>query len=66
MRTFDPVADAEVHASDLRPLLGNCEVCGCEIHGSCDGYEADDAYEFDGEFVCANHLADYFEENKLK
>lgn len=66
MRTFDPVADAEAHASDLRPLLGNCEVCGCEIHGSCDGYEADDAYDIEGAFVCYDHLHEYFADCRLK
>lgn len=67
-RTDNPVLDAERWASreDPRPLLGRCEICGCEIRGGTAEYDPDDAYEFDNEYVCSDHLEEYFKDNKLK
>jgi hypothetical protein len=51
---------------DRRPLLGYCEVCGQEIHGSMPGWYADEAYCINGEYVCRDHLEDYFIDNKIE
>lgn len=64
-RTNDPVADAEAYAIDKRPLLGTCAVCGKEIHGGSDRYEPDDAYLIEGDYVCDDHLREYFADNKI-
>ena len=61
MRTNDPVADMEKSQEDRRPIVGYCEVCGCELHGGNDLYDADEGYEVEhGVFVCEDHLKDYF------
>lgn len=58
--TSDPVRDAEMYAHDDRPVLGECEECGCEIHGQNRDYYEDDGYLFDGgEYVCGDCLRDY-------
>lgn len=44
---------------DDRPVIGNCEVCGCEIHGSSPGDYGDCFYDFFGELVCEDHLTEY-------
>lgn len=64
----DPVADAEDWASreDERPLLGYCEICGCELRGSSSGWDADDGYEINGDYVCADHLHEYFKDQKIR
>lgn len=65
-RTSDPIADAEAFSEDSRPVIGYCEVCGCPIYGSDETHDADDGYDFDGEVVCADHLKEYFEDNKIR
>jgi hypothetical protein len=65
-RTIDPIADMEESQMDRRPLLGYCEVCGQEIHGSMPGWYADEAYCINGEYVCRDHLEDYFIDNKIE
>ena len=63
----DPVADAEDWAEDRRPLVGNCEVCGCELHGGDDRWDADDGYEVeDNVFVCDDCLREYFKDRRIK
>lgn len=62
----DPVADAEEAATDKRPVLGHCEVCGCEIHGSTEFYDPDDAFCIEGAYICFDHLHNYFIDCKLK
>lgn len=62
----DPVRDAEDAATDKRPILGYCAECGCEIHGSMPGWYADEAYCINGEYVCRDHLEDYFRDNKIE
>lgn len=63
----NPIQDAEESAVDKRPVLGHCEICGCEIHGGTAAYDPDDAYQFDdGVVVCEDHLHEYFKEYKLK
>lgn len=68
LRTNNPVGDAERWASreDERPLLGYCIYCNCEIRGSNDGWEADDAYEIDGDLICDICLLRWAEEFKIK
>lgn len=61
-RTADPIADAERASWDNRPVIGNCEKCGCEIHGADvnNTVEADEAFLFDdGCMVCDYCLLDY-------
>jgi len=63
----DPIADAEDYATDTRPVLGCCPICGIEIHAGTATYDPDDAYQFtDGVLVCEDHLHEYFKEYKLK
>ena len=47
LRTADPVADAERHAEDPRPLIDYCPVCKKGVYDEWRGYEKDDAYEMD-------------------
>ena len=61
-RTADPVADAEANATDTRPLLGECAICRCEIHGSDSTHYADEAYYIDGEYICSDHLHEFFKD----
>lgn len=64
----DPVADAEDWASreDERPLLGYCKICGCELRGSSNGWDADDGYIIDNELVCDDCLREHFKEMRIK
>ena len=64
----DPVRDAEDWAAreDTRPLLGHCEICGQEIYGEDDDYDADDAYVFEGDYVCDNCLFKYLDREGYK
>ena len=62
----NPEADAMDNAEDTRPIIGYCEVCGCAIHGSTEIYEADDGYDLEGTIICADHLKEYFEDNKIR
>jgi hypothetical protein len=62
----DPVRDAEDAATDKRPILGYCAECGCEIHGGNDFYEPDDAYYINGDYICDDHLRDYFEDCRIR
>lgn len=60
----EPWVDAEMYAYDDRPVMGECEICGCEIHGQSRDYYADDAYLFDGgEFVCSDCVTKYCDEH---
>lgn len=62
----DPVLDAERWFSrdNNRPVMCQCEECGCDIHREDDYFEADDAFLFDsGEVVCFNCLYDYCNKN---
>ena len=58
-----PELDAEEASIDTRPILGRCEICGKEIHGSDSTSLPDEAYCFDGNYVCYDHLHEYFHEN---
>lgn len=62
----NPTEDAEDNATDTRPILGYCEVCGSEIHGGTVTHDPDDAYDIEGVLVCYDHLHEYFEDCKLK
>lgn len=58
----DPVGVAERWFSreNNRPVMCECEECGCDIHGEDDYFEADDAYLFEnGDVVCFKCLYDY-------
>ena len=68
MFTDDPVRDAENWAAreDSRPLLGHCAICSQEIRGENEDYDADDAYEFDGDYVCDDCLRTYLEKEGYK
>lgn len=44
---------------DDRPVIGECAVCGCDIHGESPGYYGDVYYDFYGEYVCEDCLKDY-------
>ena len=62
--TSDPVRDAEMYAYDDRPVLGECDECGKELHGQNADYYADDAYIFDdGTIVCSDCLRKYCDEH---
>ena len=50
---------------DERPIVGNCEECGSEIHGETEGYFADEYYEFDGIKLCRDCLQVYFDKHYL-
>ena len=65
-RSDDPVRDAEDVATDKRPILGNCEICGCEIHGGDEFYEPDDAYCIDDDYVCFDCLYRYMSRYKIE
>ena len=45
--------------SDPRPVIGQCAVCGCDIHDECDGYYADTYYDIFSELVCEDHIREY-------
>lgn len=68
LRTSNPIGDAERWASreDERPLFGYCEICGREIRGSNDGWEADDAYKIDEELICDDCLRRWADDFKIK
>lgn len=62
----NPVLEAEFAAVDCRPVIGECEVCKCDIHSAddCGIYEEDDAYLFEsGDIVCADCLRKYCNEH---
>ena len=48
---------------DERPIIGQCAICGCDIHDESPGYYADKYYDFEwmGELVCdtGNCLQEY-------
>lgn len=63
---LDPAIGAEIASIDWRPVIGECEVCKCDIHGADENgiYEADDGYRFeDGAMVCGDCLRKYCNEN---
>lgn len=64
----DPVRDAEDYAGqdDPRPLVGHCKVCGAELHESCRGWDPDDGYEIDGDYVCDDCLREYFKDRRIR
>lgn len=41
----DPVRDAEDAQRDDRPIIGTCDECGGEIHGSAPGWHGDEIFE---------------------
>ena len=65
MFTDDPILDAERWFSreDPRPLLGHCAICNQEIRGENEDYDADDAYCFEGDYVCGDCLLKYLDKN---
>ena len=46
---------------DERPVIGQCAVCGCDIHDEFVGFYADTYYDFEwmGDLVCEDHLQEY-------
>ena len=62
----NPEWDAEDAAEDTRPVLGCCEECGEEIHGSDDTHEADDAYNIRGALIHYDCLHKYFRDFKIQ
>lgn len=66
--TNNPIADAEEwgNREDPRPLLGHCNICDCEIHGSGNGWDPDDAYVIEGDYVCDDCLREYMKEWRIK
>lgn len=64
----DPIRDAEDWAAreDPRPLAGHCEVCGCELHNSCPGWDPDDGYEIEGVVICDDCIREYFKDRRLR
>ena len=53
---------------DPRPVIGQCAVCGCDIHDECDGYWADEYYSFEwmGDLVCDEDLRAYCDQHFRK
>lgn len=68
MFTNDPVKDAEnwFGREDPRPILGNCPICGEPVYGEDDGWDADDAYELDGEVIHSDCVFKYLDKNGYK
>ena len=48
--------------TDDRRIVGECELCGHELHAESDRIDADDFVEVNGILVCKDCWMDYFEE----
>lgn len=61
----EPWMDAEAAAHDWRPVIGECDICGCDIHGADGVYESDEAFAFEdgGDVVCSDCLYKYCREH---
>ena len=46
---------------DSRPVIGQCEFCGQNIHGASPGYDADEYGEIDGCMVHRDCVMDFFD-----
>lgn len=64
-KTDDPIRDAEKAQEDPRPIIGHCPVCGGEVRGERNGWDADEAFNFDGEYVCWDCLHEYFRDRRI-
>ena len=47
---------------DDRPVVGECELCGHELHAESDGYDADDFVEVENFLLCHDCWEDYYKE----
>ena len=61
-RDFEDWANRE----DTRPIVGYCPVCDEPVYGENEGWDADDAYEFDGDVVHADCLIKYLDREGYK
>lgn len=55
----DPVRDAEDAQRDDRPVVGKCDQCGEEIHGSTEYEYGDEIFNFKGIMVHTDCLSEW-------